>query len=70
MAVFIHQQESVFISQEQSKHNPWITGINKNDLSNNNEQGIHSSFCKADKTQLTFGKKAGDRFSSGNAMKE
>lgn len=48
--------KKVFISQEQLKHNPWITGINKNDLSNNNEQGIHSSFCKADKIQLTSGK--------------
>lgn len=67
--MFIHQQESVFISQEQSKHNPWITSINKNDLSNNNEQGIHSSFCKADKTQLTFGKEK-NIFSFGRNMKK
>lgn len=31
VAVFIHWEESVFISQGQSKHNPRITGINKND---------------------------------------
>lgn len=54
--MFIHQQESVFIFQEQSKHNPRITGISKNDSSNNNEQGSHSPFCKADKTLLTFGR--------------
>lgn len=31
VAVFIHQQESVFVSQEQSKHNPRITGKYQND---------------------------------------